>query len=422
VHAVHRRSLLRLDARTGKPLGDPVPLVLPGSVERLVPSPNGRVAIVIAGKPRARVVDVATGALVGRVKQPPRVTDAAYASSGRLVASAGVDHSARLWDPRTWTETRALRGHSGQVIVVAFDPTSDRVATGSTDQTARIWRGRTGALVTPLYGHTGPVEDVAFGPGGIVVTASGDETARTWAADGRPIQELRGHTGPIVAAEFARRDVVVTAGADGTIRTWDPGTTVELGEAPVEAPPPPSKRATGAGGAEAEATKSVIRLRAAAGERVQVLRGHTDLVNTVSFSPDGRLLVSAGRDHDVIVWDVASGEIVHRFSEAHSGSVADARFSPDGRWIVTAGPRSARLWNVADGRDLMYLFGPKPLLTAARFLPDSRTIVTREESGVVRRYVCELCGGLEELSALAHARLEGTGRAITPAERERFLD
>ena len=420
VHVVHRRSLVRLDARTGKPLGDPVPLVLPGSVETLVPSPDGRVAIVIAGKPRARVVDVTTGSVVGRVKQPPRVTDAAYASSGRLVASAGVDRSARLWDPRTWTETRALRGHSGQVIVVAFDPTSDRVATGSTDQTARIWRGRTGALVTPLYGHTGPVEDVAFGPGGIVVTASGDETARTWAADGRPIQELRGHTGSIVAAEFARRDVVVTAGADGTIRTWDPGTTVELGPARVDAPPPPSMRATGAGGARAEAIKTVVHLRTAAGEKV--LRGHTDLVNSVSFSPDGQLLVSAGRDHDVIVWDVASGEIVHRFSEAHSGSVADARFSPDGRWIVTAGPRSARLWNVADGRDLMYLFGPKPLLTAVGFRPDSRTIVTREESGVVRRHVCELCGDLDELSALARSRLQATGRGLTQEERARYVE
>ena len=222
------------------------------------------------------------------------------------------------------------------MIVVAFDPTSDRVATGSTDQTARIWRGRTGALVTPLYGHTGPVEDVAFGPGGLVVTASGDETARTWAADGRPIQELRGHTGSIVAAEFAGRDVVVTAGADGTIRTWDPGTTVELGPARVEAPPPPSKRATGAGEQRRRRSSPWSACGPPAGERV--LRGHGDLVNTVSFSPDGRLLVSAGRDHDVIVWDVASGEIVHRFSEAHSGSVADARFSPDGRWIVTAGP------------------------------------------------------------------------------------
>ena len=233
-----------------------------------------------------------------------------------------------------------------------------------------------------------------------VVTASGDETARTWAADGRPIQELRGHTGSVVAAAFAGRDVVVTAGADGTIRTWDPGTTVELGPARVEGAASAVEARDGrrgSGGGGDRSPSSACGQQPARG----LLRGHADLVNTVSFSPDGRLLVSAGRDHDVIVWDVASGEIVHRFSEAHSGSVADARFSPDGRWIVTAGPRSARLWNVADGRDLMYLYGPKPLLTAAAFEPDSRTIVTREESGVVRRYVCELCGDLDELSALA---------------------
>ena len=176
--------------------------------------------------------------------------------------------------------------------------------------------------------------------------------------------------------------------------------------------PPPRKRAETAGGdVVAEAVGSVIRLRRPGG--VQSLRGHRDLVNAVQFSPDGRLLVSAGRDHDVFVWNVADGKIVHRFDEAHSASVADARFSPDGRWIVTAGPISARVWNVEDGRSLMYLYGPKPSVTAAAFEPDSRTIVTRETDGTVRRYACELCGGLEELSALARKRLQGTGRAIT---------
>ena len=419
VHVVVRRSLLKLDARTGKPLGDPVRLRLPGSVEKLVPSPDGRTGIVIAGKPRARAVDFTTGVAVGRVKQPPRVTDASYASAGPVVASAGADHTARLWDRRTWTETHALRGHDGQVIAVAVDAASNRVGTGSTDQTARIWRARTGVLITPLFGHAGYVEDVAFGPGGLVVTASGDGTARTWTASGRPLQVLRGHSGTVVAAEFASPDVVVTAGADGTIRTWDPGTSVELTPARVEAPPRPSKRASGPGGVQAEAIKSAIRLRTPAGEKM--LRGHADLVNAVDFSPDGRLLVSAGRDHDVIVWDVASGDLVHRFSEASSGSVPDARFSPDGRWIVTAGSRSARLWNVADGRDLMYLYGPKPRVKAVRFQPDSRTIVTREESGIVRSYVCELCGDVGELSALARARLRATGKALTEDDRARFF-
>ena len=420
VDIVWRRSLVRLGAEAGETLGKPVRVAVPGGVERLVPSPDGRTAIVIAGKPRARVVDLSSGAIVGRVKQPPRVTASAYAPSGRIVASSGVDRSARLWDTRTWQEIRALRGHVGQVLAVAFDATGLRVGTGSTDQTARIWKTGTGLPIVTLFGHTGLVDGVSFGPGGLVVTASGDGTARTWGANGRSLEVLRGHQGAVTGALFAGPGTVVTAGTDGTVRVWDPGTIVELVPSDGSGPTPPRTRAETAGGdVVAEAVGGVIRLRRPGG--VQSLRGHRDVVNSVQFSPDGRLLVSAGRDHDVFVWNVADGKIVHRFDEAHSASVADARFSPDGRWIVTAGPISARVWNVEDGRSLTYLYGPKPSVTAAAFEPDSRTIVTRETDGTVRRYTCELCGPLEELTALARKRLRGTGRAISAADRERFL-
>ena len=62
VHVVHDRSLAALDAETGAPIGEPKRLRVPGAVERLVVSPDGATAIVIAGKPRARVVALATGA------------------------------------------------------------------------------------------------------------------------------------------------------------------------------------------------------------------------------------------------------------------------------------------------------------------------------------------------------------------------
>ena len=130
--------------------------------------------------------------------------------------------------------------------------------------------------------------------------------------------------------------------------------------------------------------------------------------------------MSAGRDHDVIVWDVATGAEVLRIEEAQSASVQDARFSPDGRWLVTAGPGSARLWSAA-GQPVQYLHGPKSKLTAVGFEPDSLVVVTSEEDGVVRRWVCELCGGLGELTALAQARLRGTDRTLSAAERARYL-
>ena len=151
-----------------------------------------------------------------------------------------------------------------------------------------------------------------------------------------------------------------------------------------------------------------------------MLEGHKDEVNSVAFSRDGRLLVSAGRDHDVIVWDAATGAEVYRIDEAQSGSVEDARFSPDGRWLVTAGPKSARLWT-ADGKPVRYLYGPTSPLVAVGFDEGARAVVSLEPDGAVRRWTCELCGDLDSLESLAELRLRGTRRTITAEERARYF-
>ena len=204
--------LVTLDAATGRPRGDPVPVSLAGVVDELVPSPDGRSAIVLTGKPRARVIAISTGARLGRVKHPRVITDAAFSPDGRGVVSGGRDRAGRLWSTTNWREVMApLLGHNGQVLAVAFDRAGQRIATGSTDQTARVWRARDGRLFTTLFGHTANVSDAAFGPGGVLVTASSDGTARTWRRDGVPARTLVGHRGPVVKAEFA---------ADGS---WSPG-------------------------------------------------------------------------------------------------------------------------------------------------------------------------------------------------------
>jgi WD40 repeat protein len=151
-----------------------------------------------------------------------------------------------------------------------------------------------------------------------------------------------------------------------------------------------------------------------------VLRGHDDRVNALAISPDGTLLASASRDHDLRLWELPSGRL-HSVLRGHFGSVADVQFSPDGRWLVSAGPTTAGLWPV-DGSDRVTLLkGPRPLLRAAAFTPDGRAVVTRETDGTARRWICDICGGAEELRAEAEERLDALGRQLTDEERERYL-
>ena len=73
---------------------------------------------------------------------------------------------------------------------------------------------------------------------------------------------------------------------------------------------------------------------------------HANVVAAVFFSPDGRLLASAGWDHEIQVWDVTTGELVRRLS-GHSGPVVALAFTPDGQTLVSAGwDQTIRLWSM----------------------------------------------------------------------------
>ena len=68
------------------------------------------------------------------------------------------------------------------------------------------------------------------------------------------------------------------------------------------------------------------------------------------------------------------------------------------------------------------LTGHDGRLTSASFAPDGRHVLTSSVDGTVRTYDCEACGPLDELIEVAEARLDRTGRELTPEERERYLD
>ena len=113
-----------------------------------------------------------------------------------------------------------------------------------------------------------------------------------------------------------------------------------------------------------------------------LLRSHW--IHDASFSPDGRKYVTASTDHTVRVWDVATGrESAGRME--HRGEVRRARFSPDGGKIVSIGyDNTVRFWDVRTGRPLAATLNLHGLGMAAVFSPEGRRVATADYSGAVK--------------------------------------
>jgi len=115
--------------------------------------------------------------------------------------------------------------------------------------------------------------------------------------------------------------------------------------------------------------KTVRLWDAATGALQQTLKGHSDSVTSVAFSPDGRQVVSGSDDQTVRLWDVATGALQQTL-EGHSGWVTSVAFSSDGKQVVSGSDdKTVRLWDVATGALLQTLEGHSGWVTSVAFSP-----------------------------------------------------
>ncbi len=78
------------------------------------------------------------------------------------------------------------------------------------------------------------------------------------------------------------------------------------------------------------------------------LTGHTSVVRSVAFSPDGRLLASGSFDNTIKLWEVSSGSLVRTLT-GHTNSVRSVAFSPDGRLLASGSDdKTIKLWGISD--------------------------------------------------------------------------
>lgn len=319
-------------------------------------APGGRYASVVLepaddGTTVQRTLDVETGAQVGEFALGDDVAVRTLSADGTLTVTTGYDGTARV-----------RRTADGSVVAEVSFPFA---------------------------------QDAAFDDGGgrVLLVGEAGAAAIVDATTGAELVTLAGHdpdAGEVAAAGFGAAGTrALTAGLDGTARVWDAGTGEQLVEVPAFGEP------------------GRMALPAA----------------TVALSPDGTVLATgAGWENDARLWDAETGDPVATLEGVKGGGITDISFSADGRFVVTTAFSGAvRLWDARSGRPLAPVTDAFEPAQAAAFVgDDDRVALLGEDAGATRLLVvdCLVCGGLRSLVALGRTRVT---RELTAPERATYL-
>jgi len=125
-----------------------------------------------------------------------------------------------------------------------------------------------------------------------------------------------------------------------------------------------------------------LPIEGASRAELKVQLGHSNQVNSVAFSSDGRWALTGSADNTARLWDIASGREIRRFE---SNWVNSAAFSPDGHSVITGSHDGiARLWAVTTGREIRRFAGHEGEVTSTAFSPDGRLLLTGGRDGTAR--------------------------------------
>ena len=136
-------------------------------------------------------------------------------------------------------------------------------------------------------------------------------------------------------------------------------------------------------------------------------RGHVELLRSVAFSPDGRLLATGDIGGSVKLWEVATGVELRTLSGRQP-----VRFSPDGQLLATKMSKGVGLWDVATGQPVRSF--PVPDVESFVFSPDGEWIAVAVHSGKAGLF--EVKTG-KEVRAFAASSVGGQGVAFSPDGR-----
>jgi WD40 repeat protein/serine/threonine protein kinase len=300
----------------------------------------------------------------------------AWRGDSKQLATGGVDGSVRLWEPSSGELLRILLGHGKKITALAWSLDGKTLASGSDDATVRVWDPDSGKLLATLSKHTGPITALGWSRDGKTL-GSGSEDKLVFLWDPRSGEVRR---------KFDRHHTAITqvGGGRGTEFVSSDSTNIVIWEAGT-GKLVKSHRIAGASRwhhvviHRSGATEFTVWDPESARTRLLTLKDHAGPIHSWDLSPDGTLLVTGG-DKSLSCWDVTSGKLLSTRS-IWQGMTQTLSFSPDGRILLSREQFGRRvfLWPTASLRQKdevkpLQLDSSHRYRDKVRWAPDSNTL------------------------------------------------
>lgn len=368
------------------------------AVDAVIYAPAINLVISAAGK----TTRLDTTSILRAIKADTGPTHAlAMAPTNTHVLTGGADKIAKLWNLNTGALDRSFAGAAGAVRAVAVSKNSQLVAVGGVDQTVRVYQFADAKELGAVKA-AGEVRVLGFTPNSLaLVGASVGKTLDAWSTPFTPGQPLpkdfltpvQSFTTADLLSDFAiaaDNSSIYSAGQDKAMHVWKlaspvPTRTFNYGvNVDAVAFQPKSMNLAAAG------HDGKIRLfDLVKNAQVKDITAHIRDVNkqqvpqpiySLTFSADGKQMLSASYDNSLKLWDSTAGTLIKEFKahkpkefeKGHEEPVYAAAISPDGKFIASGSSgleRTIKIWSI-DGTVARDLANPN-FKTAPGFPPAS---------------------------------------------------
>ncbi|XP_068951171.1 apoptotic protease-activating factor 1 [Petaurus breviceps papuanus] len=283
--------------------------------------------------------------------QKSRISCCCLGPDLRYVALGEEDGSVKILELPNGREFRSRMGHEKAVRRVQFTCDGKTLISSSDDSVVQVWNWHSEEFVF-LTAHQEPVKDFRLLRNSRLLTWSFDGTVKVWnILTGKVEKDFVCHRSTVLSCDVSPDGTKFSStSADKTAKIWSFESQSPLHE----------------------------------------LRGHEGCVRCSVFSGDSTLLATGDDNGEIRIWNVSTGEQLHscvpvtveKGEATYVGWVTDLRFSPDSRMLVSAGGY-LKWWNVDTGESLQTFYTNGTNLKTILVSPTFKTYVTVDNLGIL---------------------------------------